>query len=127
MAPSVTVVTLINDLLFQPKVEHGLRQAGYHAVRYRADVSVADLLHTDGPAAGLVDLDAGGSLAALTRLLGAGVPVVAFCGHTNEAQRGAARAAGVTVLASRGEVHGDLPGLIRKALAHVPDPDCDHC
>ncbi|MDH5527953.1 MAG: hypothetical protein OEY97_11670 [Nitrospirota bacterium] len=122
-----TIVTLINDLLFQPRVDHALRQAGHHAVRYRGDIPVAELIHTDGPAAGVVDLDAAESIPAAQRLLAAGVPVVAFGGHTNEAQRTAARATGVTVLATRGEVHRDLGALIAQALAHVPDPDCDHC
>lgn len=124
------VLTVVEDLLFRPRVTSMLKIAGYTEARYDPNRPPAEQLPEGAPGAGLVGLiDLGGktALPAAQALLAAGVPVVAYCGHADTEKRAAAQAAGVTVLASKGEVHGGLPLLIERALAHTPDPDCDHC
>jgi FixJ family two-component response regulator len=121
------VLTVVEDLLFRPRVTSMLKIAGYTEARFDAARPPADQLPEGAPAVGLVDLGSRTALPAAQALLAAGIPVVAYCGHADTEKRAAAQAAGVTVLASKGEVHGGLPVLIERALAHTPDPDCDHC
>jgi len=123
------VLTVVEDLLFRPRVTGVLKTAGYTEARFDPARPAAEQVPPDTPAVGLVDLGAraGEPLQAAQAMLAAGIPVVGYCGHTEAARRAEAQAAGVTVLASNGEVHGGLPILIERALAHKPDPDCDHC
>jgi hypothetical protein len=125
----VHVLTVVEDLMFRPNVTSQLKAAGIGEARLRADVPVGSQVPAGTEAVGLVDLGArtGEPLKAAQAMLAAGLPVVGYCGHTEAALRAAAKAAGVTVIASNGEIHGGLPILIGKALAHRPDPDCNHC
>lgn len=126
---SVHVLTVVEDLMFRPRVTSQLKAAGLGEARLKQGAPVAGQIPAGAHAVGLVDLGArsGEPLKAAQAMLAAGLPVVAYCGHTEAALRSAAKAAGVTVLATNGEVHGGLAMLIAKALAHAPDPDCDHC
>jgi hypothetical protein len=126
---TVHVLTVVEDLMFRPRVTSQLKAAGIGESRLQPGAPVADQIPPGARAVGVVDLAArsGEPLKAAQAMLAAGIPVVGYCGHTETALRAAAKAAGVTVVASNGEVHGGLPMLIAKALAHAPDPDCDHC
>jgi hypothetical protein len=121
------VLTVVEDLLFRPRVTSMLKIAGYTESRFDPARPPGEQSPDGAPAVGLVDLGGKDALASAQAMLGAGIPVVAYCGHADTEKRAAAQAAGVTLLASKGEVHGGLPVLIERALAHVPDPDCDHC
>ncbi|MFQ5509331.1 MAG: hypothetical protein ACE5FN_08335 [Leptospirillia bacterium] len=127
MSGTVTVLMMIEDLLFGPRAESILRKVRLNPQRYRPGVPLGE--QVEGSACGLIDVGGKGpeAIQAITAIKDAGHPVVAFCGHTNEARRAEARAAGATIVATNGEVHGSLPALIAKALVHKPDPDCDHC
>jgi hypothetical protein len=123
------VLTVVEDLMFRPNVTSQIRAAGLTEARYRPEAAVAEQVPEGGMGVGLVDLSAKGAdpLGAAQAMLAAGLPVVGFCGHADAETRAAAKAAGVTVVAARSEVHGGLKALIARALAHTPDPDCDHC
>jgi len=126
---SVHVLTVVEDLMFRPRVTSQLNAAGIGEARLKLGAPVAPQVPAGAHAVGLVDLGArsGEPLKAAQAMLAAGIPVVGYCGHTEAALRAAAKAAGVTLVASNGEVHGGLAMLIAKALTHAPDPDCDHC
>jgi hypothetical protein len=121
------VLTVVEDLLFRPRVTSALKLANLTEGRYDPARPVPEQVPAGAPGVGLVDLAAAAGLAAAQAMLAAGLPVIAYCGHADTERRAAAKAAGVTVLATNGEVHGGLPALIARALTHVPDPDCDHC
>jgi len=123
------VLTVVEDLLFRPNVTTQIQAAGLTEARYRPEAPVAGQVPEGGMAVGLVDLSAQGAepLKAAQAMLAAGVPVVGFCGHADAETRAAAKAAGVTVIAARSEVHSGLKALLARAIAHAPDPDCDHC
>jgi hypothetical protein len=126
---SVHVLTVVEDLLFRPNVTSQLKAAGIGESRLRPDEPVGSQVPEGAEAVGLVDLGArtGEPLRAAQAMLAAGIPVIGYSGHTAGEVRAAAKAAGVTVLATNGEVHAGLAILVGKALAHRPDPDCDHC
>lgn len=125
----VHVLTVVEDLLLRPNISAQLKAAGLGEARLKPDVPVAAQVPGGAEAVGLVDLGArtGDPLADARRMLDAGLPVIGYCGHADTERRAQAKAAGVTLVAARSEVHAGLPVLVGKALAHVPDPDCDHC
>lgn len=127
------VVALVNDLMVRSRVESALRLANHAVVFY--DPTQPLLAQTGRhdadarPVVGLVDLAArsGDPMKLVAEMRARDMPVVGFCGHADTATRTAARAAGVTVLASNSMVAENLPLLIEQALAWLPDPDCDYC
>ncbi len=123
------VLTLVRDLMFRPRVDSSLKIAGHEPRAYRMDTPVAEQIEADRPALGLVDLAAASDnpTKVVAAMRDAGLNVIGFCGHVDEAAQAAGVAAGVTMVASRGQLHADLPGLVAKALTIKPDPDCDYC
>ncbi len=124
-----TVLFLANDIMFISQVDAPLKREGHTVVRFDPEAPVTDQMNVGAGGVGLIDLDAKGvdPIKAATDMLSAGLPVIGVCGHTNEAAQSAAKACGITLLASRGQAHSGLEALIQKALAHKPDPDCDYC
>ena len=126
---SAIVLTLVRDLMFRPRVDSSLKIAGHEPRAYRVDTPVAEQIEAGRPALGLVDLAAASDnpTQVIVAMRKAGLNVIGFCGHVDEAAQAAGVAAGVSLVASRGQLHSDLPGLVTKALAIKPDPDCDYC
>lgn len=127
------VVTLMQDMMFGLRIEGVLKNAGYTVTRYREDAPVSAMLGEHDadplPAIGLVDLTNQGAdpILAVTRLREAGLAVVGFCGHADEATRQAGRAAGATLLVARSEVANNAPQVVERGREWEPDEDCDYC
>lgn len=133
MSSSAIVITLMQDMMFGLRIEGVLKDAGYTVARYREDAPISALLAEHDaeplPAIGFVDLTNKGMdpIFAVTRMREAGLAVVGFCGHSDEATRQTGRAAGVTTLVARSEVANNAPQVVERAREWEPDEDCDHC
>lgn len=103
------VLVLVSDLMLRSRLEEGLRLGGYAMRAAAGPVRLREALAAARPPCVLVDLEAGGvdTVAVIAGLRDdpatADLPVLAFCGHTEEALMDRARAAGATRVVARGQ------------------------
>ncbi len=120
------IVVAGDDLLFSSGIAAALDALGYRPLVVRTLDAFAEALAT-GPAAAILNLasDRLDVIAAIRRAkTDAGtqrVPLLGFCGHMDIPLQAAARAAGCDLLASNGEVAGNLSRLLTVLLA-TPQP-----
>ena len=112
------VVALIKDLFFSVKVGNELRAHGYEPVIARGSARFVELVAERRPVLGIIDVMAGVDWDAVGRLVEDAatrdMPLLAFGPHMDVEGLRAAKAAGVTRVVSNGQLHADLPGLVRR-------------
>lgn len=119
------MVALIKDLFFSVKVTNELRANGYLPVIARGSDRFVTLVAERHPALGILDVTAGVDWDAVRRLIEdavtGDVPLLAFGPHMDVAGLRAAKDAGVTRVVSNGQLHADLPGLVRRYARATPE------
>ncbi len=119
--PAVAVVA--EDLIWASRIVEAVRQADARPVRISTGAALDELLAGGGqdgdPLAGaVVDLFARrvDAAAAIGRLAGAGLPVIAVAEHDDAAARAAARAAGAERVYSYNRFHREGGTIVRDWL-----------
>lgn len=125
-----TVVLIVDDLMFLPKLEGNLKALGYRSLAATNDTDLSRALFT-APVLAIVDLFSQGfNWEKLVRLIkGPGkkathVPVLGFGPHVDLELRQRALAAGCTAVVGRSAIVSQLPHLIEK---HKWAVDQDRC
>jgi hypothetical protein len=115
---SETIVLIVDDLMFLPKLENGLTHLGYRPV---AATNESDLTRAlfQSPVLVIVDLFSKGfdwvALIELIKKSKAGpVPVLGFGPHVDLSLREKALVAGCDAVVGRGAIAGQLPHLVEK-------------
>jgi DNA-binding response OmpR family regulator len=115
------IVVADDDLLFSARISSALESLGYHPVVVRTLDAFASAL-AEAPAAAILNLASRqlDAIDAIRRAKAAaavrGVPLLGFCGHADIPRQTAARTAGCDVVATNGEVAGNLSRLLRMLL-----------
>ena len=115
------IVVAGDDLLFSSRLAAALDTLGYPSRVVRTLDAFTDALG-EAPAAAILNLASArfDALAAIrlakTDTGTRGVPLLGFCGHADRARQAAARAAGCDLVASNGEIAGDLSRLLGMLL-----------
>jgi CheY-like chemotaxis protein len=120
--PGPTIVAVVNDLMFQSRLEQGARALGYtFAVAH--DTRRIDAITQDA-ALVIVDLHVVGVdwRAAVSKVKERGLPVLAFGRHTEAALLRQAREAGCDRVVPRSQLVEELPALIGELTAGKPSP-----
>ncbi len=118
-APAVVVAG--DDLLFSSRIAPRLHALGFRPLTVQTDEAFRDALR-ERPAAAILNLASRrfDSIAAIGRAKAeaatCGIPLLGFCGHMDTARQEAARAAGCDLVASNGEVTGNLARLLATLL-----------
>src|SRR5512147_153845 len=125
-----TVVLIVDDLLFLPRLEAGLRHLGYHPLVATNETELSRALFT-APVLVIVDLFSQSfNWERLVRFVkGPGkkavhVPTLGFGPHVDLALRERALAAGCTAVVGRGAIAGQLPSLVEKYKWVVDQSRC---
>jgi DNA-binding response OmpR family regulator len=120
------IVVAGDDLLFSSRIAAALDSLGYRPLVVRTLDALVDAL-AEAPAAAILNL-ASVRLDAIAAIRRAKtdtgtrrVPLLGFCGHADVSLQAAARAAGCDLVASNGEVTGNLSRLL-KTLLTAPQP-----
>ena len=115
------IVVAGDDLLFSSRLAAALDTLGYHSHVVRTLDAFTDALGK-APAAAILNL-ASTRLDAVAAIRRAktdsdtrGIPLLGFCGHADLALQAAARTAGCDLVASNGEIVGDLSRLLGRLL-----------
>jgi predicted metal-dependent hydrolase len=115
-----TVVLIVDDLMFLPKLESNLLALGYQPITATNDADLSRALFT-APVLAIVDLFSHGfDWEALVRLIkgpgkkAAHVPVLGFGPHVDLDLRQRALAAGCTAVVGRSAIVSQLPQLVNK-------------
>ncbi|MBI5138080.1 MAG: hypothetical protein HZA24_12195 [Nitrospirae bacterium] len=130
--PAVVLV-LDSNLMFRPKLDSMIRNAGHVPVPYRPDVPIPTQAGFEGarvqPVVGLVNLEdrAVDPMKAIAAMRREDVCIIAFCGHANTAAMEQAAAAGAQIVVPRSSVDQRLPVILKEAIKWKPDPHCDFC
>jgi len=118
-----TIVVADDDLLFSSRIATTLETLGYYPLVVRTLDAFVDALAA-APAAAILNL-ASGRLDAIDAIrraradtAGRRVPLLGFCGHADIPHQIAARAAGCDLVASNGEVTGNLSRLLGQLLVN---------
>lgn len=115
------IVVADDDLLFSARIASALETLGYHPIVVRTLDAFADAL-AKAPAAAILNLASRqfDAIDAIRRAKAAaavrGIPLLGFCGHADIPRQTAARTVGCDVVASNGEVAGNLSRLLRMIL-----------
>jgi hypothetical protein len=122
------IVLIVDDLMFLPKLEDGLRHLGYQPVVATNETSLTRALFT-APVLVIVDLFSRSfDWEALVRLVkgskAAHIPVLGFGPHVDLQLRERALAAGCAAVVGRGAIVGQLAQLVEK---HKWVVDSDRC
>lgn len=115
---SDTIVLIVDDLMFLPKLEDGLRHLGYQPLVAINETTLTRALFT-APVLVIVDLFSRSfDWEALVRLVkgpkASHVPVLGFGPHVDLQLRERALAAGCTIVVGRGAMVSQLPQLVEK-------------
>jgi DNA-binding response OmpR family regulator len=123
------VVVAGDDLLFSSRIAPSLHALGFRPLTVQTDQAFRDALR-ERPAAAILNLASRrfDSIAAIGRAKAegatSGIPLLGFCGHADTARQKAARDAGCDLVASNGEVTGNLARLLATLLGpHTQTPD----
>jgi DNA-binding NarL/FixJ family response regulator len=132
------IVTLVNDLFFQDKIESVARLLGFRVEETANATSFVTALRETAPALGIVNLAARGiqALDVIRQVKGdpatASVPLLAFGPHVDTATLNAARQAGCNLAVANSRLVRELPQLIQQLTdatgkkpgdgSHVPSP-----
>lgn len=115
-----TIVLIVDDLMFLPRLENGLRQLGYHPLVATNETDLSRALFT-APVMVIVDLFSQSfNWERLVRFVkGPGkkavhVPTLGFGPHVDLELRERALAAGCTAVVGRGAIASQLPHLVEK-------------
>ncbi|MEW5957081.1 MAG: DUF309 domain-containing protein [Chloroflexota bacterium] len=115
-----TVILIVDDLMFLPKLESNLLALGYRPLPAATEAELSHALFT-APVLAIVDLFSHGfNWEALVRLIkgpgkkAAHVPVLGFGPHVDLELRQAALAAGCTAVVGRSAIVSQLPHLVEK-------------
>ena len=113
-----SVILIVDDLMFLPKLQQGVRHLGYTPLEATDEANLTRALF-QSPVLVIVDLFSQSfdweDLIALIKKSKAGpVPVLGFGPHVDLALRERALAAGCNAVVGRGAIAGKLPGLIDK-------------
>lgn len=115
-----TVVLIVDDLMFLPKLEDNLKVLGYSPLAATTETDLSRALFT-APILVIVDLFSQGfNWERLVRLIkgpgrkGAHVPVLGFGPHVDLGLRERALAAGCAAVVGRGAIVSQLPHLVEK-------------
>lgn len=115
------VVVAGDDLLFSSRIAPRLHALGFRPLTVQTEEAFHDALRAR-PAAAILDLASRrfDSISAIGRAKAEattrGIPLLGFCGHADTARREGARAAGCDLVASNGEVMGNLARLLTTLL-----------
>lgn len=117
-ASSPQIVALIKDLFFSIKVGNELKAHGYTPVIVKTLDQFVDVLTERQPALALIDIGAHGDWDQIRSLVTnpatADVPIVAFGSHKDVDGLRAAKEAGVSRVVSNGQLHANLPELVKR-------------
>ena len=119
-AEAPLVLAFATDLLLRSRVEEGVKAAGYRFVGAAGPTRLRERVDQELPVAGLVDLEARDAPNAVGELVGRGVPVVGFCGHTERELRAQGLALGCARVITRGEIASKLDRVLELLLSDVP-------
>lgn len=126
-----SVVLIVEDLMFLPKLESNLRALGYHPLVATGDTELTRALFK-APVLVIVDLFSQRfDWEALIRMIkgpdkkGDHIPVLGFGPHVDLELRERALAAGCDTVVGRGAIAGQLPHLIEKHKWVVDQARCD--
>ena len=119
--PASTIVAVVNDLMFQSRLQQQARALGY-AFAVADDAQSLDTITPDA-ALVIVDLHVVGVdwRAAVSKAKERGLPVLAFGRHTEAALLREARDAGCDRVVPRSQLVEELPALL-ESLASAPAP-----
>jgi len=121
------IVALNRDLFFGVRLRQLGATLGY-AVELASDAArFLDMIHADGVALGIIDINAGPdwSLIASDPRAAARPPILAFGPHLDVDGLRAAKEAGITRVVSNGQFHRDPAALIARYAAGSPAGDRD--
>ena len=126
-----TVVLIVDDLMFLPRLEDGLRKLGYRPIVALNGADLSRALFT-APVLCIVDLFSRGfDWERLVRMIkgpgkkAAHVPVLGFGPHVDLQLRERALAAGCNAVIARSVIASQLPQLVKKHKWTVRADDCD--
>ncbi len=126
-----TIVLIVDDLIFLPKLEGNLRHLGYRPIAATNDADLSRALFT-APVLVIVDLfNQGFDWEPLVRMIkgpgkkAAHVPVVGFGPHVDLALRDQALEAGCNAVVGRSAIAGQLSHLIEKYKWVVDRSRCE--
>lgn len=113
---SDTIILIVNDLMFLPKLENGLRNLGYQPIAATNETDLTVAL-SKSPVLTIVDLFSQSfDWVALVHLIkeSKGGPVLGFGPHVDLSLREKALAAGCDAVVGRGAIASQLPHLVEK-------------
>ena len=113
-----TIIAVVDDLMFQSKLEHGVRDLGYAFVAVDTEAGLRDAVSSD-IALVVIDLHVRGIdwRAAVAIANEHGVPVLAFGRHTEAQLLRSARKAGCDRVVPRSTFVEELPRLIEELVS----------
>ena len=117
--PGPLVVAFVTDVLLRSRVEEGLKAAGYRFVGAAGPTRLRERIEQESPVASLVDLEARDALNAVETLAARGIPVLGFCGHTEQDLRARGLELGCRRVITRGEVAVKLDRVLESLLGEV--------
>ena len=128
---SETVVLIVDDLMFLPKLENSLKQQGYYPIAATNEVTLTRAIGA-APVLAIVDLFSQQfDWEALIRLIkgpdkkGTHIPILGFGPHVDLALRERALAAGCDAVVGRGAIAGQLAHLVEKHKWVVDKNPCE--
>ena len=125
---SETIVLIVDDLMFLPKLENNLRHLGYNTIAATDDAKLTQALFKS-PVLVIVDLFSQSfdwiNLIKLVKRSKAGpVPILGFGPHVDLSLREKALAVGCDVFVGRGAVSANLTQLIKKHKWVIDNDGC---
>jgi len=126
-----TVILIVDDLMFLPKLENGLKQQGYHPIPATNEVTLPRAIGT-APILAIVDLFSRQfDWEALVRLIkgpdkkGSYIPLLGFGPHIDLGLRERALVAGCDAVVGRGAIAGQLAQLVEKHKWVIDKNPCE--